>query len=217
MASDATSRWSVDRSSPVFTAAAALFALAFLIGTLALFNYLRADFNEFNQKSDAAVLFNLSLALGLGSAALALLARLEGGIPAGDVAPQDQRIFFAICGLILAYTAVSLFKGLDESLDAQSAWYRYALLFTFFAMGFAALTRPTPSMVGSVSARTVGLVVVGVAVIFAIFGMIQGRSDDFSTFAMGVSFSDAGIVLAGLAFAWFLGLRKAMPSRSVLR
>lgn len=214
---DAAGRWGVDKRSPVFTAAAALFTLAFLIGTFALFNLLRAGSDEFDQKSDAAVMFNLALALALGFAALAVLSRLEGGIPAGEPASQDQRIFLAACGLIVVFTLLSLYKGLDESLDAASAWYRYALLFTFFAMGFAFLTRPTPATVGSLSSRIIGLVAVGVSVIFGVVGMIQGRSDDFSTFAMGVTLGDAAIVLAGLAFAWFLGMRKAMPSRSVLR
>lgn len=217
MVADAAGRWSVDRRSPVFGAVAALFALAFLIGTVALFNLLRADPGEFDQKSDAAVMFNLALALSLGFAALSLLLRLEGGIPSGDPAPQDQRIFFGMSGLIVAFTLLSLFKGLDESLSAESAWFRYALIFSFLAMGFAAITRPTPGMVGAVASRTIGLVVVGLSVIFGIVGLIQGRSADFSTFAMGVTLGDAAIVLAGLAFAWFLGMRKVMPSRSVLR
>jgi hypothetical protein len=201
-------RWGVEQS-PVLIVALVLAAVALLAGTVAVISLLLADVDEFDQKDDAHVLFYLAIPLALGAAALMAHLRLKAGAPESKPAIHDQRIAYGLFGLSVVFALLSLFKGFDESLSAEAAWYDYSQLFAFFALGMAIISRPIPRALGSIDASMIGLIAVGIAVVFGVIGGIQARSGSFSTYAMGVTMEDGALIAATLALAWFLGMRRA--------
>jgi hypothetical protein len=206
MLGDVTSRWGVERG-PVLIAALVLAVVALLAGTYAEITGLTADNGE--SQADASAWFYMALPMAFGAAALLLLARLEAGPPTRSAATQDQQALYVIGGFSLGFTVMALIKGFDKGLDAESFWWDYAFLFALFAIGLAAVARPVPAAVNGIASRMIGLVVIGVGAVFAVIGALQGQSNDFSTYSMGVTLEDAGFVLMVLSFAWFLGMRKS--------
>jgi hypothetical protein len=208
MLGDLRSRWGIEQS-PAFSAVLVMWAVAFAVGTFSVISWLTAGDGDFEQQSDASVSAFFSVVVAVGAAALLAYLRADAGRLEGEAHQQDQRLFYALCGLSIIFLLLSLFKGLDESLDAEAAWYHYSLLYALFALGFALIAKPTPAALGGLATEIVAYVAVGLAMLFGVVGVIQGRSNDFSTYSMGVSLLDAAFVLVTLALAWFLGLRRA--------
>lgn len=208
MLGDLRSRWGLEQT-PLFTAALILAGLALVIGTIAVIMFLIAASDDGGQKNDAYSLFSIALPAALGAAGLLAYLRLETGPLSGEVHSQDRMIGFGINGFCLLFILLMLYKGLDESLAAESAYYYYALLFAFFALGFSVIAKPTPAALGGMASAMIGFVGIGVAMVLAVIGAIQYRSDSYSTYAMGATFLDAAFVIVALIFAWFLGMRKA--------
>ncbi|HUF52248.1 MAG TPA: hypothetical protein VMR52_00555 [Dehalococcoidia bacterium] len=204
---DARSRWGVEQS-PVFTAALVLAAAAFVLGTIAVILFLVAASDDPGQRDDAFAMFSVAIPAAIGAAALLAYLRLEAGTLSGPVHSQDRMIGFAIYGLCLVFTLLMLYKGLDESLSAETGWYYYALLFAFFALGFNIIARPVPAVLAGVASAMIGFVGIAVAMVVAVIGALQYRSDDFSTYAMGYTLIDAALIVALLSIAWFLGMRR---------
>jgi hypothetical protein len=208
MLSDLRLRWGLEQS-PVFTGALVLAGLALVLGTIAVIMFLIAGDTDLGQKDDAFAMFAVAIPAAVGAAGLLTYLRLEAGPLSGDVHPQDRNIGFVIFGFSLVFTLLMLYKGLDEGLDAETAWYYYALLFAFFAMGFCLIAKPIPAILGGIASSMIGLIGVAVGIIFAVIGALQYRSDDFSAYAMGYSMIDAAFVVMLLVLAWFLGMRRA--------
>lgn len=202
------SRWGIEQTS-VFTVALALAVIALAGGTIAVIMWLIASGDDFNQKDDAFNIFSVVLPAALGTAGLLAYLRLESGSLSGEAHSQDRNVGFAIFGFAIAFTLLMLYKGLDESLDAEAGWFYYALLFSFFAIGFNIIAKPIPPVIAGLASSMIGFIAMAVAGILVVIGGIQYRSDSFSTYSMGVSFLDAGYVLMILILAWFLGMRKA--------
>jgi hypothetical protein len=212
MITDVRSRWGVEQS-PVFIAMLVMAAAAILFATVAVTSGLIAGDDEFEQRFDASVWFQLATPLAIGAAALCVLLRWQSGPTRGEAHREDQTFLYALMGLSLIWALLGVFKGFDEGLDAADYWFSYSLVFALLAVGFAALARPTPAVLGTVNSVSFGLGWVGLGVVLALIGTIQGRSNDFSTFASGIALQQAGLVLMTLALAWFLGLRPASDSR----
>jgi hypothetical protein len=207
MLGDFRSRWRIEQT-PAFTAVLILWAVAFVVGTYSVISWLTAGDGDFEQQSDASVSAFFSVVLAVGAAALLAYVRMDAGRLEGGAHQQDQRLFYGLCGLSIIFLLLSLFKGLDESLDAEGAWYHYSLLYALFALGFALVAKPTPSALGGLAPEMIAYIAIGLAVIFGAIGAIQGRSNDFSSYSMGVSLLDAAFVLVTLSLAWFLGMRR---------
>jgi hypothetical protein len=111
-------------------------------------------------------------------------------------------------GLTAAFLLAGLFKGTDESYEALDAWYRYAQLFAFLAIGWCAISRPVPSALGTMNSLMVAYIAAGVAGAAGLIGLLMGLSNDNSTFLTGLSFQSVGLVVALLIIAWFLGMRR---------
>lgn len=208
MLEDVRTRWGVGQS-PALIAALVLAAAAVAIGTLATISYLIAGDDEISQKFDAQVWFSLAIPLSLGAAALLVLVRLQSGAPREETAAQDWQGYLVLNGLVVVFALLGLFKGFDESFEAMDAWFSYSAVFAFLTLGLAAIARPVPANLGGTNGSVAGLAAVGIGVVVLLIGTLQGRSDDFSTYAQGISLQRAGFVLMLLAFAWFLGMRKA--------
>jgi hypothetical protein len=208
MLDDVRSRWGVGQS-PALIGALVLALVALAVGTLAVISYLIAGDDEPSQKFDAQVWFALALPLAFGAAALFVLVRLQSGPLRGEAGAQDWQGYLVLNGFAVVFALLGLIKGFDESFEALDAWFSYSVVFSFLALGLAAVARPVPATVAGTSASVVGLAAVGIAVVILLIGTLQGRSDDFSTYAQGISLQRAGFVLMILAFAWFSGMRKA--------
>lgn len=201
-------RWGV-KQTPYFTTALALAAVALAVGTLAVISYLIAGDTDTEQKLDAQAWFSLSIGLSIGAAAVMILVRLQSGAPAAAADKQDWQFALVILGFAAIFSLLGLFKGFDKGLDALDAWFSYATLFAFLAVGFFALSRPTPAALGGLKAPVIGVIVIAVGVLLLLIGTMQARSNDFSTYASGLAFERFGQVLMLVALAWFLGLRSA--------
>lgn len=200
-------RWGVAQPH-LLLAALALASIAFAVSTLANISYLTAGDNSQLQKFDAQVWFQFALGAAIGSAALLVLVRRQAGIPpAGTGSAVDLRGGYVLAGLTMAFSLAGLFKGMDESFEAQDSWFGYARVFGFLAIGWFAVSRPVPEAIGAVKPAMVGLVALGVSGLALAIGQIQGLSEDNSTYLSGISFQQLGSVGMLLSFGWFLGLR----------
>ncbi len=205
MLNETLERWGVQQSG-VLIAAAALFAVAFLVGTLANISYLTAGDGDQLQKFDAQVWFTLALGAAIGALVLLLLVRWQSG-PTAETAERDLQVGVAIGALALLFCLLGLFKGFDDSFDAQDSWLRYALIYAFLAAGWLAISRPIPAAVGTVGSAMAAIVAVGVAGAVLVIGQFMGLSEDYSRYVSGVSLQSVGIVVMVLAVAWVLGLQ----------
>jgi hypothetical protein len=180
-----------------------------VISIPAVTSYLIAGDADTLQKLDAATWLQLARGLAIGGAALLVLARWQSPSqrsPADRPNP-DLTIGLGIAAFAGLFSLLGLFKGLDESFDAQNAWFNFALIFAFLAAGWFAISRPVPPNVGTLAAHAVGIGLVVAGVIALVIGQIQGLSEDFSTYVSGLSFQGVGTVAMILALAWFLGMR----------
>lgn len=202
---DLRERLGVERS-PYFLAGLGFALIALVIGSLAVASYLTAGSGEIDQKFDAQVWFTLATGAAIACTALLVYVRLQSGGPPA-VTQQNLQISLGLLGLTLVWTLLGLYKGLDEGIDAVDAWMSYAGVFAFLAIGWYAVARPTPNVLAGVPAATIGLVAIGVASAMLVIGLVQGRSDDFSTYVTGITWQRGGVVLMLLAFAWFAGMR----------
>jgi hypothetical protein len=184
--------------------------IGLLISIPAVFSYLTAGDADTLQKLDAATWLQLARGLVIGGAALLVLARFQAPADGGPVGwpNPDLTIGLGIAGFAGLFSLLGLFKGLDESFDAQNAWFLFAIIFAFLAIGWFAISRPVPQTVGTLATPMIGIVLVAVGVIALVIGQIQGLSEDFSTYVSGLSFQGVGTVAMLLAFAWFLGMRR---------
>jgi hypothetical protein len=197
------------QQSPVFIAAIGMAVLAFAVGTLGAISLLSAGSGEDLQKLDAEVWLWLGFGLAIASAGVCLLLRLQANPPAGTAEgpSQDRSIGLALLGLTMAFVLLALFKGFDESPDAVLGWTYYADIFAFLAIAWFVIARPTPAMLGGLDSTVIGLGAIAVAAVALLIGLVQGRSEDYSTYVQGLALLRSGIVIALLAFAWFAGMR----------
>jgi hypothetical protein len=201
-------RWNVARSG-ILIAAFVLALLAFLVATFANISYLSAGDIDSNQKFDAQIWFNLALGAAIAAAALLILVRWQSGRPgAASMDSPDFRVGMAMAGLVALFCLAGLFKGFDDSFDAQDSWFNYARVFAFLTIGWLVISRPIPQAVAGMSSVTIGLLIVAVGAGALVLGQFMGLSDDFSTFVTGVSFQSLGVVAMFLALGWFLGLER---------
>ena len=205
---DVAKRWNVEQS-PILIAALAMLGVALAVGTYAIITSLLAGDTDFEARSDAQALFLFAIPLSVGASALMAYLRLQAGPLSGEPDEQDRQFMYVLYGFSIAFMLPMLFKGFDEGLEAETAWYYYAQLFAFFALALCLIAKPVPSQMGTTSSSMIGLIAVGVAVVAGAIGVIQGMSSDFSSFAIGVTLEDAALVLMTLSLAWFLGMRRA--------
>ena len=120
-------RWGVEQG-PVLIGGLALAAIALLISIPAVVSYLIAGDADTLQKLDAATWLQLALGLAIGGAALLLLARWQSAVHGSTVEwpNPDLSVGLGIAGFTALFSLLGLFKGLDDSFDAQNAWFRFA-------------------------------------------------------------------------------------------
>lgn len=195
-------RWGVERSLYVFAALGAA-VLGILIASLGHTLYLVAD--DFLAQSDGVAWQQLGL--GLSVIAVALFALVRWQSPR-DARPgqDDRRIALAIGGMAALWMLVGFALGVGKRLDPEGSWWYYSLTFSFVLLAWNIISRPVPARVSTYSTVNIGVGALCVAAGLLVIGTFLAMSDTESSYSMGVTFQDTGIVIAVLAFATFAGL-----------
>jgi hypothetical protein len=203
---DARARWNV-KQTPYLSAAMALGVMALLVGTLAHISYLTAGVADGLKKDHDFMWETLANGLAFAAAVVALMVRRDSGpTHPADVRGPDFRIGAGLAAIAVLFAFVGVVIGMGGRGSAEDSWVHYSQLFAFLALAWLIISRPIPAALGSVNARTIGLVLVAAGVAALLIGEITGMDNSDSSYFGGVAWQAMGIAVITLALGWFLGM-----------
>lgn len=205
---EARERWGIE-PSPFFIAIAVLAVLSLLIGSVAHASYLTAGADEVDKQFDDAVWLTTAIALALGALILSVFVRYEAtrSPVAADTKSIDFRIALGIAALALLWALLGVIVGMSGRFEAAESWTRYSAVFSFLGAAWLALSQPVPAMLGTTKATTIGIGVLGVALVMLLIGQIQGMSNSYDSYVGGLAWQAMSISVLTLALGWFLGMQ----------